>query len=207
MSAYTFTRSSTLALAFAALFALGCKRAGDDDGKPLVIDSSGGGVADRDPNTTANTVMALLTDANVFAVLDTSYAMIIAVDSIGQANARDERVRQFAQRAISQNALARSGIRSTADRLNLAPALPSNHVVRDRQRDIAELRGAKGADFDENYLERVIESRKDMIDDIDDALGGKGIQQSASREFLREVRANLDADRRQAKELEDSLKK
>jgi predicted outer membrane protein len=207
MSAYSFTRSSTLALALAALCAVGCKRAGDDDGKPLVIDSSGGGVADRDPNTTANTVMALLTDANVFAVLDTSYAMIISVDSIGQANAQDARVREFAQHAISQNALARSGIKTTADRLNIAPALPSHHVIRDRLHDIEKLRGEKGTDFDEDYLERVIDSRKDMIDDIDDALDAKGIQQNASREFLREVRANLDADRRQATAIKDALKK
>jgi hypothetical protein len=53
-------------------------------------------------------------------------------------------------------------------------------------------------EFERDYLERVVGSRREMVSDIDHVLGSGGNQRDAVRELLRDLRSNLDADRRQA---------
>lgn len=198
MFVHEFSRSSALAvlLALGAPLLVACERG--DDARPLVVDTSSGALAERDPRATATGGAARLTDANLFAVLDTSYAMIVTADSIAQSHARDRRVREFARNAMSQNARARRGIRTTADRLDIAPAPSDPYVIRDRVSSLATLRGDGDDDFERDYLERVVGSRRAMVNEIDQALARQGNQRDAVRELLRDLRSSLDADRRQA---------
>jgi putative membrane protein len=163
-------------------------------------DTSTGVLADS-PASVAKGVVAMLSDENVFALLDTAYATLLQTDRLAQETTANEQVRTLASAMISQNALARSGIRSTAERLQISPALPDREVIEDHAEAMAELRSKRGAEFDRAYLDRVITSRTELIDEVDDAIEGGNVRQSAVREFLQQVRSNLEADRKRAEEI------
>jgi len=174
---------------------------GRDDRVPQADTSAGQvGVIDSAPASVAATVAATLTDENVFALLDTAYAAMIATDRLAQSKTQGD-VNQFAAKAVSENAVTRSGIKSTADRLNIAPALPDRDVIRDQADTMRDLQSRSGADFNRAYLDRVIQVRKDLIDEIDDALEKGGVRQEPVRKFLSEVRVSLDAARTAAEDL------
>ena len=158
------------------------------------------GVIDSAPASVATTVAAVLTDENVFALLDTAFAAMIATDQLAQRKTEGA-VNAFAAKAVSENAVTRSGIKSTAERLNIAPVLPDRDVIRDQAEAMRDLQSRSGADFNQAYLDRVIQVRKDLMDEIDDALEDGGVRQEAVRKFLSDVRVNLDVARKTAEDL------
>ena len=195
MSRRTVVRVSLVLVALSAAVACG----GDRRAK---VDTSQGrvGVIDSAPAAVATTVAAVLTDENVLALLDTAYAAMIATDRLAEGKT-DGAVNQFAAKAVSENAVTRSGIKSTADRLNIAPVLPDRDVIRDQAEAMRDLQSRSGAEFNRAYLDRVIQVRKDLMDEIDDALEDGGVRQEALRKFLSDVRVSLDAERRAAEDL------
>ena len=174
---------------------------GGDTRVPEVDTSAGSvGVVDSAPATAAATVAAMLTDENVFALLDTAYAAMIATDRLAQGKTEGA-VNEFAAKAVSENSVTRSGVKSTAERLNIAPVLPDKDVVRDHAQAMSDLQSRAGADFNRAYLDRAIQVRKDLIDEIDDALESGGVRQEPVRKFLSEIRVSLDASRKAAEDL------
>jgi putative membrane protein len=174
---------------------------GGDRRTPKVDTSAGAvGVIDSAPASVATTVAAVLTDENVFALLDTAFAAMISTDVLAQKKSSGA-VNDFAAKGVSENAVTRSGIKSTAERLNIAPVLPDRDVIRDQAEAMRDLESKSGADFNRAYLDRVIQVRKDLMDEIDDALEDGGVRQEPVRKFLSEVRVNLDAARKAAEDL------
>jgi putative membrane protein len=174
---------------------------GGDRRTPKVDTSAGSvGVIDSAPASVATTVAAVLTDENVFALLDTAFAAMIATDRLAQRKTTGA-VNDFAAKAVSENAVTRSGIKSTAERLNIAPVLPDRDVIRDQPEAMRDLESKSGADFNRAYLDRVIQVRKDLMDEIDDALEDGGVRQEPVRKFLSDVRVNLDTGRKAAEDL------
>jgi len=179
-----------------------CALAGCGDQRVPQTDTSAGqvGVIDSAPASVASTVAAMLTDENVFALLDTAFAAMIATDRMAQGKT-DGAVNEFAGKAVSENAVTRNGIKATADRLNIAPVLPDRDVVKDQAEAMRDLESRTGAEFSRAYLDRAIEVRKDLIDEVDDALESGGVRQEPVRKFLSEVRVSLDAARKAAEDL------
>jgi putative membrane protein len=174
---------------------------GGDRRTPKVDTSAGSvGIIDSAPASVAPTVAAVLTDENVLAMLDTAFSAMIATDRLAQRKTSGE-VNDFASRAASENAVTKRGIKETADRLNIAPVLPDRDVIRDQPEAMRDLESRSGADFNRAYLDRVIQVRKDLMDQIDDALEDGGIRQEPVRNFLGDVRVNLDAARKAAEDL------
>ncbi len=174
---------------------------GGDRRTPKVDTSVGSvGVIDSAPALVAPTVAAVLTDENVFALLDTAFSAMIATDRLAQRKTTGA-VNDFASKAVSENAVMKSGIKATADRLNIAPVLPDRDVIRDQPEAMRDLESRSGADFNRAYLDRVIQVRKDLMDEIDDALEDGGVRQESVRKFLSDVRVNLDNGRKAAEDL------
>jgi len=184
-----------------ALMAVSCAVACSGDRAPQRDTSAGQvGVIDSAPAAVATTVAAIITDENVFAMLDTAFAAMIATDRLAQSKT-DGAVNDFAAKAVSENAVTRSGIKSTADRLNIAQELPDRDVIGDQAAVMADLQSRSGADFARAYLDRAIQVRKDLIDEVDDALETGGVRQEPVRKFLSDVRVSLDAARKAAEDL------
>jgi predicted outer membrane protein len=171
-----------------------------DDRVPVATDSAGGAV-DSAKSGALTGVAALLSDANVFALLDTAYAALIQADTLAQQKASNPHVRQFATHALSANALTRRSVVATADRLRIAPVLPDRKVLKEHQQAMNELRTKTGKEFDKAFLDHAIEMRMELIAQVDDALSGKGVQQEEVRKFLRQLRSDLDAERKTLEDL------
>ena len=199
MSQPSLTRLAALC-AIAAATALGaCAGAGDDTSAAVTADSAAG-VVDSAPATAATSVAALLSDENVLALLDTAYAVMIEMDRLAQRTSANAEISAFAGRAVSQNALARRGVVSTAERLNVAPVLPDRDELDDLLDGLAELRDKTGDEFDRTFLTEAAEARRELIDEIDDALDDmsspRGARPEPLRQYLTELRGNLEADRK-----------
>ena len=172
---------------------------GGDRRTPNKVDTSAGSVGvDSAPASAAPTVV--LTDENVFALLDTAFSAMIATDQLAQRKTTGA-VNEFASRALTENAATKRGIKATADHLNIAPVLPDRDVIRDQPDAMRDLESRSGADFNRAYLDRVIQVRKDLMDEIDDALEDGEVRQEPVRKFLSDVRVNLDAGRKTAEDL------
>jgi predicted outer membrane protein len=193
--------SHSVAVRYFGVVALCAGVACTGDRRTPQVDTSAGkvGVIDS-PAAVATTVAAILTDENVFALLDTAYSAMIATDRLAQTKTQGA-VNDFATKAVTENAVTRSGIRSTAERLNIAPVLPDRDVIRDQAEAMRDLQSRTGADFNRAYLDRSIKVRKELIDEIDDALESGGVRQEPVRKFLSDVRVNLDTGRKAAEDL------
>jgi predicted outer membrane protein len=172
---------------------------GGDRRTPNKVDTSAGSVG-VDPAPASAAPTAVLTDENVFALLDTAFSAMIATDQLAQRKTTGA-VNDFASRALSENEATKRGIKATADQLNIAPVPPDRDVIRDQPEAMRDLESRSGGDFNRAYLDRVIQVRKDLMDEIDDALEDGEVRQEPVRRFLSDVRVNLDAGRKAAEDL------
>ena len=168
------------------------------DRRATKVDTSAGSVGVASAPASAAT--GVLTDENVFALLDTAFSAMIATDQLAQRKTTGA-VNDFASRALSENEATKRGIKATADQLNIAPVPPDRDVIRDQPEAMRDLESRSGADFNRAYLDRVIQVRKDLMDEIDDALEDGEVRQEPVRKFLSDVRVNLDAGRKAAEDL------
>jgi predicted outer membrane protein len=179
----------TMALA-AALVMSGCDRTEEDRG---TLADTTAGVVDTAPSTTARSVAALLTDENIIALLDTTYDAMLEADQLAMDRTDSDRVRQFASRAVTQNAASRRAVIATAQRLGVAPVLPDVDPIEGHADAMALMRQRAGSDFDEIYVDQAVETRKELIDEIDDALGVE-TRPDAVKQLLSQLKTQLEAD-------------
>ena len=185
--------------AVAFLAAISAAMACGGDRRTPKVDTSAGSVG-VDSAPASATPTGVLTDENVFALLDTAFSAMIATDQLAQRKTTGA-VNDFASRALTDNEATKRGIKATADDLNIAPVLPDRDVIRDQPEAMRDLESRTGADFNRAYLDRVIQVRKDLMDEIDDALEDGEVRQEPVRKFLSDVRVNLDAGRKAAEDL------
>ncbi len=189
----TRIQSHGLAIALALTTALGvgaCDRTEEDRG---TLADTAAGVVDTAPVTTARSVAVILSDENILARLDTTYDAMLEADQLAMDRTDDERVRQFASRAVTQNAASRRAVIATVQRLGVAPALPDTDPIEGHADAMALMRQRAGSDFDEVYVDQAVETRKELIEEIDDALG-VDTRPAAVKELLGQLKTQLDAD-------------
>ena len=180
-----------LELVITSAFLLGaCDRTEEDQG--TLADTSAG-VVDTAPATTARSVAVILTDENILALLDTTYDAMLEADQLAMDRTDNEQVRQFASRAVTQNAASRRAVIATVQRLGVAPVLPDSDPIEGHGDAMALMRQRAGSDFDEIYVDQAVETRKELIDEIEDALGVE-TRPDAVKQLLGELKTQLEAD-------------
>jgi putative membrane protein len=180
-------------------FAAGCA---PEEGPPPPMDTAAGAV-DSAPTTAATAVATLLSDENVFAFLDTSFAAILELDRLGQQRATSPQVKALANRAVSQHALHRRSAAALAERLNIVRTLPDRDIVKDHAEVMQELRGKTGADFDRAFLDRWVDVHEELLDEIGDAR--VNLRNENVRTFLAQLRASVEADLKAGRDLRDRV--
>lgn len=186
------SRGLAIGLALTTVVAVSaCDRTEEDRG--VTIADTAAGVVDTAPATTARSVAALLTDENILALLDTTYDAMLEADQLAMDRTDNEQVRQFASRAVTQNAASRRAVIATAERLGVAPVLPDMDPVAGHADAMALMRQRAGSMFDEVYVDQAAETRKELIEEIDEALGVE-TRPDAVKELLRQLKTQLEAD-------------
>jgi predicted outer membrane protein len=187
-------RTDQLAMPLAlatALVMVACDKTEEDRG--ATVADTAAGVVDTAPATTARSVAAILTNENILALLDTTYDAMLEADQLALDRTDNEQVRQFASRAVTQNAASRRAVIATVQRLGVSPALPEDDPIQGHADAMALMRQRAGSDFDEAYLDQARETRKELIDEIDDALGVES-RPDAVQQLLRQLKTQLEAD-------------
>ena len=168
-----------------------CDRTEEDRG--TTVADTAAGVVDTAPATTARSVAAILTDENIIALLDTTYDAMLEADQLAMDRTDNEKVRQFASRAVTQNAASRRAVIATAQRLGVSPALPDTDPIEGHADAMALMRQRAGSDFDEIYIDQAAETRKELIDEVDEALKVEARPEPV-KELLRQLKTQLEAD-------------
>jgi predicted outer membrane protein len=181
-----------LMLALTTVLTVGaCNRTEEDRG--TTVADTAAGVVDTAPATTARSVAAILSDENIIALLDTTYDAMLEADQLAMDRTDSEKVRQFASRAVTQNAASRRAVIATAQRLGVSPALPDTDPIEGHADAMALMRQRAGSDFDEIYIDQAAETRKELIDEIDDALKAEA-RPEAVKQLLAQLKTQLEAD-------------
>jgi predicted outer membrane protein len=184
-----------LALTFAAAVVAACGR--DDTtvvgDRVVMMSDTAAGVIDTAPASTARAVTVILSDENIIALLDTAYDAMLEADQLAMDRSDNEQVRQFASRAVTQNAASRRAVITTAQRLGTAPVLPDDDAVEGHAEAMASMRQRAGSAFDEIYIDQALEVRKGLINEIDEALRVER-QAEGVKQLMRELKAQLEAD-------------
>ena len=174
-----------------------------DFGRTRAATDTASGVIDSAPAAVGQAVAAILTNENVFALLDTAFALMMRTDMLAQQRAASEDVRLFARNAVSTHSLARQGASAQAERLRIAPVLPRQEIIEHYREGLPELQSRTGRAFDAAYLDWTIEAHEELIDRVERSL--RGATEEPIHTFLSQVRTNLQAELQQARAIRERL--
>jgi predicted outer membrane protein len=166
---------------------------GTEEDRGVTVDDTAAGVVDSAPVTTARAVAVMLTDENIIALLDTTYDAMLEADQLALDRTDNAQVRQLASRVVTQNAASRRAVIATAQRLGVAPVLPDMAPITGHADAMALMRQRAGSDFDEIYLDQAAETRKELINEIDEALKVE-TRPDAVKQLLTQLKSQLEAD-------------
>jgi putative membrane protein len=143
------------------------------------------------------------TNAELVAFLNAFNDAEVEVGEMAQTKATDAQVRQFAQRIVGEHRALKTEATSTAQRLNITPAMPEDDedLAEDHRDGMRDLEGrARGREFDEEFLEHEIEMHRKVLDEVEDALSGN--RNEEIRSLLERARDGLRGHLTRAEELE-----
>lgn len=186
-------RSKKLPLVVAAAIVLATGACGGAEEDRGAVADTATGIVDTASATTARSVAVILTDENVLAVLDTTFDAMLEADQLALDRTDNEKVRQFASHAVTQNAASRRAVVATAQRLSVAPVLPDDDPIEGHAEAMAFMRQRAGSDFDEVYIDQAVETRKELIEEIDEGLNVE-TRPDAVKHLLAQLKAQLEAD-------------
>ncbi|MEJ7809462.1 MAG: DUF4142 domain-containing protein [Gemmatimonadaceae bacterium] len=161
------------------------------------------GVIDSAPTNAVAAVAALLSDENVMALVDTTYAAALEMELLAQGKASDPRVKALANRGVGQHQLLRKGAANVIDQLKISPALPDRDPIKDHASAMNELRSKTGKEFDRAFLDRTVKMQEELLDEVDDALKKRTNQ--TIRTFLEQTKGNIEADLKAARDLKGTI--
>jgi putative membrane protein len=127
----------------------------------------------------------------------------IEIGEMAQTKATDPQVRDFARRIVTEHRALKTEATTTAQRLNLTPAMPAadEGLRADHQSGMRDLNAkAKGRAFDEAFLEHEVKMHKKVLDEVEDALARNRNQEV--RPLLEKARDGLRAHLQTAEQLE-----
>jgi putative membrane protein len=149
-------RIVVLPIALAAALAAGCDRTDRRDTTTGAVGTSGA-AADRNNQVSSS-------DRDF--VKDLSIANVAEIDlgKLAADHAASPQVKKFAQMMIDDHTKARDSLNALASKHNvMAPAL-----VDSKHRDLKEkLAALKGADFDREYMDAMVDGHKDVLDKLE----------------------------------------
>jgi putative membrane protein len=127
----------------------------------------------------------------------------VEVGQLAMSMATDAQVKAFASRIVRDHRALKTDVNRTVQQLNLTPTVPEDdeNLTEDHERGMRDLRAkAKGAEFDEAFLEHEIRMNRKVLDEVKDAIGRT--QSVEMRMLLEKARDGIQAHLTTAEELE-----
>lgn len=131
----------------------------------------------------------------------------VEMAEMARPKATNPQVQAFARTLADEHRALKSEITSAAQRLNVSPAAPAaDDDLREEHREaMRELQEeARGAEFDRKFVEHEIEMQREVLDELDGAIGNE--RHSELRQLLERVRTTVRAHLTAAEELQGRLR-
>jgi len=209
--------STRVALVLGAVLATGaCARsdreAAGGDTTPTVAaapgDSAAGAASGARTDTGAAggavTGGAAWSDAQIFGMLSAANTGEIATGKLAQTRATGAQVKAFARRTVTDHTAMEKQGSDLAKRLNVTPAMPPDSaLITDVNDDVEDLqKKERGADWDEDYIEKQIDAHQKTLDLIDRA--NNSTQNAEIKQLLQQARPKVQAHLDEARRLKDT---
>lgn len=127
----------------------------------------------------------------------------VEIGQLAASKATDAQVKAFASQIVRDHRALKADINRTVQQLNITPTVPEDDedLAEDHQAAMQDLRAkAKGAEFDEAFVEHEIRMHRKVLDEVKDAIGRS--QSADMRTLLEQARDGLQAHLTKAEELE-----
>lgn len=127
----------------------------------------------------------------------------VEVGQLGMSMATDAQVKAFASQIVRDHRALKADVNRTVQQLNVTPTVPEDdeNLAEDHQTGMRDLRAkAKGAEFDEAFLEHEIRMHRKVLDEVKDAIGRS--QSADMRTLLEKARDGIQGHLTRAEELE-----
>lgn len=143
------------------------------------------------------------TNAEFAAFLTTYSDAEIEMAQMAQSKATDAEVRAFARELVTSHRAMKTEVANTAKQNNVTPSIAADDeaLTEEHQEGMKDLNGrARGAEFDEAYLEHEISMHRRVLDVIEDALDDN--RNAEMQPLLVKTRDGIRAHLTKAEELE-----
>jgi putative membrane protein len=127
----------------------------------------------------------------------------VEIGQLAASKATDAQVKAFASQIVRDHRALKADNNRTVQQLNITPTVPEDDedLAEDHQAAMQDLRAkAKGAAFDEAFVEHEIRMHRKVLDEVKDAIGRS--QSADMRTLLEQARDGLQAHLTKAEELE-----
>jgi putative membrane protein len=127
----------------------------------------------------------------------------VEVGQLAATKATDAEVKALASQIVRDHRALKADINRTVQQLNITATVPEDDedLAEDHQAGMRDLQAkAKGAEFDEAFLEHEIRMHRKVLDEVKDAIGRS--QSADMRTLLEKARDGIQAHLTRAEELE-----
>ena len=145
------------------------------------------------------------TDANVVDALTAANQGEVDYSKIAADKATNPSVKQFAQLMVKDHTAMLDAVKNLTSKLAVTPAPNDkvNDLIKENQKDINDLNGKTGKDFDHEFMEEQVDMHQetlDLLNDLDSKTTNADLK-AAIAEAKPKVQAHLD----QAKSIKDKV--
>ena len=203
--------STRAALVLGAVLAAGACSSSDRDAAggdttATVAAAPGDSAAGARTDTAGGTVTGgnAWSDAQIFGMLSAANTGEIASGKLAQTRATGAPIRTFARRMVTEHTAMEKQGSDLAKRLSVTPAMPPDSaLITDVNDDVEDLQQKeRGADWDEEYVDKQIDAHQKTLDLIDRA--NNSTQNAELRQLLQQARPKVQTHLEEARRLKDT---
>ena len=190
-----------LALVAGALTAAACDTTADD----TMTDTSAGRLGDS-AAAMGNTSDGLMRDADIFAAMTASDATEITLGQLGADSATNADVKQFAQMMVTDHKAMSEQMHQIAEQLNIVSQSGdrAENTIDDSDDWADDLKGKTGRDFDQKFMDIMVESHENTLKMLEKAASSTTTAQLT--EAINNARTKVQSHLDQAKQIQERVK-
>lgn len=191
-------------VAVAAALALAAACGDSEAGEQPSTDAAAPPAATTAP--AASAAAPAVTDPQIAAIVVAANQVDIDAGELARGKAADPRVKEFAERMVTDHTGVNQAASDLVGRLGVTPepGPTSQQLTQDGQAKRAELEGQSGAAFDRAYIANEVAYHQAVLDAIDQTLIPSA-QNAELKALLQQTRPAVEAHLQHARQLQSSL--
>lgn len=170
---FRMTKPAVAGIALVAVAACAKKEAAVDTTAAKPADTTAAAAATTMPDSTKTLTSSKWTPAVVIGFAEVANQGEVALGKLGETKATNSEVKAFAKEMVTDHTKMLAESKSLGTKLSAAPDTAADDVKdlmghgRDEVKDLTDK--AKGADWDKNYMDKMVEDHQNVLGKLQDA--------------------------------------